>query len=143
MERDDVRRGEQLLEPDAAAARVERDVHPEDLGAPGDLSADPSEADEPEPGAREVAAEELRACPVVLPAALADPPVGRDDVPAGREDQREREVGDGGVEHAGRVRDGDAALAARLDVDEVVADAVVRDEAEVGEEVELGGADAA
>ena len=92
--------------------------------------------------AGEVAAEQLRARPVVLPAAVADPPVGRDDVPARREDQREREVGDGGVEDARRVRDGDAALAARLDVDEVVADAVVRDEAEVGEELELVRADA-
>jgi hypothetical protein len=55
---------------------------------------------------------------------------------------REGEIGDRGVEDAWRVRDGDARAAALLDVYEVVADAVVRDETEVGEELELSGSDA-
>src|SRR5262249_16962387 len=108
----------------------------------GGLWGDPSEAEEPEPGAGEVAAEEPRAGPVVLPAALPDPPICGDDIPPRRKDQRERQVGYRSVENSGRVRDGDTAPAARLDVDEVVADAVVRDEAEVGEKLELLGSNA-
>jgi len=62
-------------------------------------------------------------------------------MPAAGEDQGEREVGDCGVEHARRVRHGNAALAAGGDVHAVVADAVVRHEPQVGQEVELARAD--
>src|SRR5262249_28760899 len=102
VERDDVRGGKELVECDAAAARVEGDLHAEDIGASGDLLADSPEANEPKACAREVAAEQLRARPVVLPTAIADPPVGRDDVPARREDQPDGEIGAPGVYDAGR-----------------------------------------
>jgi hypothetical protein len=62
-------------------------------------------------------------------------------VPAAGQDQREREVGDGRIEDAGGVRHRDPALAARCDVHGVVAGAVVGDEPQVGEEVELLRAD--
>jgi len=62
-------------------------------------------------------------------------------VAAAGEDQREREVGDRRVEDARRIRHRDPAVAAGSDVDSVVADAVVRHQTQVGEEVELLRAD--
>jgi hypothetical protein len=110
-------------------------AHPERLSAPGDLDADPPHPDEPQSRACEVVPEQLGPCPAALPALLPHEPVGRDELPAAGEDQREREVGDCRVEHAGRVRDGHSAVAAGRDVHAVVADAVVRHQPQVGQEV--------
>ena len=78
------------------------------------------------------------------PGAIAQPP-GADGPVAGHhaatrgEHERHREVGGGGVEHAGRVRDGDAAGRRGRDVDAVVADAVVRDQAQRRVQLEVDG----
>jgi hypothetical protein len=92
--------------------------------------------------------EPARSCPSwrprpdAVPAPVTDEPIaGHEEPPAG-EHQRERELGDGRVEDAGRVRHRDPACATGGNVDVVVADAVVRDESEIGEEVELVRPDA-
>ena len=58
--------------------------------------------------------------------------LGRRREPRRREDQQEREVGRRLVEHARRVADRDAARRRRGDVDVVVADRDVRDDAQSG-----------
>ena len=100
---------------------------PNPVGAAGDRLADAAEPDEPERRAVHVAAEVLHD-PPALPAVAAQ--VGFGVVrEAGRgEDQQEREVGGGLVEHARRVADRDAELGGRGDVDVVVADRDVRDD---------------
>ena len=137
MEGDDVGGAEKLVEREPVAAAVMDDAHPERLRAPGDLGADPSQPDEAERRACEVASEQLGPCPAALPATLAHEPVRLDEVAAAGEDQREREIGHRGVEHAGCVRHRDPALAARGNVHTVVADAVVRHQPQAGQEVEL------
>ena len=122
------------------AAMVD-DAHPERLGPLGDLGADPSQSDETERRARQVAAEQLGSRPPALPAALAHESVRLDEVAAAGEDQREREIGHRRVQHARRVRHCDSAIEARSDVHAVVADAVVRHQPQVGQEVELIRAD--
>ncbi len=56
---------------------------------------------------------------------------------AAGKDERQGEVGNRGVQHSRRVRHHDPALAARANVDAVVADAVVRHQAKVGEQLEF------
>jgi hypothetical protein len=141
VERENVGRAEQVVERDPVAAPVVRDAHPERVGAPGDLGADPPHPHQPERRAGEVAAEQLGSRPAALPAPFAHEAVRLDEVAAAGEDQREGQVGHRRVEDARRVRDGDPALAAGGYVHGVVADAVVRHEPQVGEEVELGVAD--
>ena len=63
---------------------------------------------------------------------LAHVAVGLDDAARDGEHERHRQVGDLVVEDVRRVRDGDAALARRGDVDAVVADAEHRDDLERG-----------
>jgi hypothetical protein len=60
------------------------DLHPERLRAPADLGADPSHPDEPERRAGEVVPEPFRPRPAGAPAGVADEPVRRDELPAGR-----------------------------------------------------------
>ena len=74
--------------------------------------------------------------PRAAPAGRADEAVGDDDLPPHGHDQAEGEVGGRRVEHAGRVRDGDAARRAGGDVDPVVADAEVRHDPQRRQEVE-------
>ncbi len=125
----------------AVALCVEQ-AHAERAGAARDGSTDATEADDAERGALEVLAGEVRLRPALLPAAVAHKAVGLDEPAAQGEDQREREVGRRRVEHARRVRDGDAATAALLDVDRVVAHAVVGHDAKAREAVEHGCVDA-
>jgi hypothetical protein len=66
--------------------------------------------------------------PGAAPATRADVPVALDDLPARGEDQREREIGGGVVEDAGRVRDDDTACRTSGDVDPVEPHAEVRDD---------------
>src|SRR5579884_242524 len=111
------------------------DEHPECLGPPSDFRADPPLADETECRAREVAPEQLGARPAVAPTPVAYEAVSCDEMSPAGEDQGEREVGDCGIEDTRRVRDRNPALAARTDVHVVVAHAVVRDKAEIGQEL--------
>ena len=142
VQRDDVGGAEQLVEPDAAASRVGDDPHPEHLGAPRDLLPDPAEADEPERRAREVAPEQLGLRPVALPPPSRIQPVRGDEVAAAvaRISASVRSA-TAASSTPGVFVTAIAARAARLDVDSVVADAVVRDEPQVGEEVELARPD--
>ncbi len=117
------------------------DAHRERLCAARNFHPDPPHPDEAESRAGEIAAEQLRSSPALAPAPLAHEAVRRHEVSAARKDQRQRQVGNGSVEHARRIGDGDPARSARGDVDRVVADPVVGDEPEVGEEVELFRAD--
>ncbi len=80
---------------------------------------------------------DTRLRPVRAPRPRADVPVARDDAAADGEHERDGEVCRRRVEDAGRVRDRDASGRAGADVDAVVADAVVRDEPQRGEAVEV------
>jgi len=99
----------------------------EAIGAARDGRADPAQADDAQGRARHLASEKaLR--PRALPLAGAHEPVALDETPPHGQDQREGEVGRGGVQDAGRVRDGDPSCRAGLHVDAVVPDAEVGDE---------------
>ena len=111
-----------------AVRRVEH-AHREAVRAPGDGLADLAEADDPQRGVMQVAAEQQRRIPR-LPPALAHKPIGFDDAARGREQEREREVGRGLGEDARRVADGDAAGRGGGQIDVVVADGDVADDAE-------------
>jgi hypothetical protein len=98
-------------------------------------AADPAEPEDAERRARQLLREPaLR--PRSAPTARADEPVALHDLPPHGEDQREGEVGGRLVEHARRVGHDHPARRARGDVDPVVADAEVRDDAQRGQEVE-------
>ena len=64
-------------------------------------------------------------------ACAAQEPVSFGDAAEQRERERDRQLGDRVGQHVGRVRDEDVALARRLEIDVVDADAVVRDDAEL------------
>src|SRR4029077_6115939 len=113
---------------DRGSTRVEH-AHLETARATCEGAADPSEADDAERGTRDVSAEKRPRGPRRAPAARSHQGVSLDHAPPYREQQREREIGGRSVEHTRRVRDRDAPGAARVDVDPVVADAVVGDEA--------------
>ena len=81
-------------------------------------------------------AEQLRRHPVASPPPGPHECVSFDQAAARGEDQRQRQVGGRRIEHSGRIGDRDAASAARLDVDGVVADPVVGDQAQSREEIE-------
>ena len=135
VQRDDVRLAQQIVEladsrrrrAASAGGRARACRRPRARRATA--AADPPEADDAERRAAQVAPEERRSptttCPSVPPARVRRPRRRRR---AYGEQQRDREIGGRGVEHARRVRHRDAARAARVDVDLVVADAVVRDE---------------
>ena len=91
-----------------------------------DRAADPAEADDPERRAADLVAEQVADVPARRPLALTNEPVALDEAPASREHERHRQVRGGDPERLGRVRDRDSAASAGLDVDPVVADAVVR-----------------
>ena len=95
-----------------------------------DRHADPAEADDAQARAADLARQRHRP---VRPVAAAHVAVGLDQPARDGEHERDRQVGDLVVEDVGRVRDGDAALARRGDVDAVVADAEHRDELELGQ----------
>ena len=88
----------------------------------------------PAPTIAELLAGELHAGQEVerpsLPLAAPQQPIALDEPPRDREDQRPRELGDGFGEDAGRVRDDDPAGARRGDVDVVVADGDLTDDAQ-------------
>ena len=117
-------------------ARVVEHTHVEGRGTRRNGSADPAQADDPKRRPGYVAAEEVRLGPAAAPAALADSAVGDDEPPPDREQQREREIGSRRRQHAGRIRERDSVRRARGRIDRVVADAVVRDDSEVREQVE-------
>jgi hypothetical protein len=125
VEGDDVGGGEQLVLLDPADADLGRPlvgevlapghhVHLEGLPDPGDPRAEPAEAEDAEPVAREVGADGL------LPPAGADRGVLLRHVPGDGEDQRPGQLGGAGQVRAGTA-DGDAALGGRGDVDGDVA----------------------
>ena len=107
---------------------MEEHAHLERPGPACDGGADASQADDPQRRARHLAAEKRALRPGRAPAAGAHEHVSFHDPATDGEHQRDREIGRRGVEHPRRVRDRDAARPARVDVDAVVADAVVRDE---------------
>ena len=135
VDRHDVGVGEQPVEvadvPGLAGvgAGVVQDAHAEAGGPPGHRPPDAAVADEAERGAVHVAAEVLVDAPAV-PAVLAQVGLGVVREARRREHQEEREVGGGLVEHAGRVAHRDPAPVRGGDVDVVVADRDVRDDAQ-------------
>ena len=131
MEGDDVGLAQDCLEVTVVAPDGQ-DTHVEAGGATRDGRPDAAGADDAESRAAHLAP-----VPEPGPASRADEPVARDDSASRREHQRHREIGGGGVEHTGRVRHCDAAGARGRDVDAVVADAVVRDQAEGRIELEV------
>ena len=142
MNRDEVRLAEQVVELAELAelgvdarALCEQDAHVEPASPSRDRRSDPAEPDDPERRPGDVAAEEALG-PRAAPAAAPDDVVAFDDAPAHGENERECEVGGGGVEDTGCIRDGDPACPALRDVDPVVADTEVRDEAQRGEPLE-------
>ncbi len=111
----------------APVARGVGDRHAERFGALRDRHADPAEADDAHARAADLARKRHRP---LGPVAAANVAVGLDQAARDREDESDRQVGDLVVEDVRRVRDGDAALARRGDVDAVVADTEDRDELE-------------
>jgi len=112
------------------------DPHPERLGPLRDRATDSAEADDAQRRAADVPAEKVRVGPTAGPAALADGAVAGDDPPSDREQKSEGKIGGRSGQDAGRIRDRDAARGAGADVDRVVADAVVRNEVQVREQVQ-------
>src|SRR5438094_3152601 len=140
MQRDGVGLPEQVVELAPTfftlPAGVVEHAHVEGRGTRRNGSAGPSQADDPKRRPRDVAAEEVRLGPTATPAALTDSTIGDDEPPPDREQQREREIGSRRRQHAGRIRERDSVRRARGRIDRVVADAVVRDDSEVREQVE-------
>ena len=129
MEGEHVRPLQDLVECRAALRVVADHRHAESPGTLRDGPADPTHADDAEHRAAQLEpAEEERRPP--WNRFLAHHAVARDDVPGTREKERPREVGGRVGEHAGRVRDDDAARASRLEVDVVGSDGVARDRAD-------------
>ena len=117
------------------AARVE-DPHLEASGALRHRLSGPSEADDAEGCAGDLVAPEGLVGPTAPPPARADDPVAGCDSPKHREDQPHGQVGGRRRCDAGRVRHDDAPLPAGVDVDEVVARAVVRNHSQFREAFE-------
>ena len=115
---------------EVVAAAGEARLRAERLGEAGGLAADAAGADDEQPLAVQPAPEhELeRELPRRAP---ADEAVALGDPPEEREHQADRELGRRARQHVGRVRDEDAALRGRVEVDVVDADRVVRDDAEL------------
>src|SRR5215218_10773911 len=143
VQRDDVRALEQLAELDAAgvaagaALRVD-DLQPERAGARRGRAADLAVADDPERLAAQPATEHEVDRPRPRHAG-ADPPLTLAEPARDREHQRDRQVRGRVGQDAGRVGDRDAMAARGVEVDVVVADGDVGDDAQLlpggGEEV--------
>ena len=123
------------------AARVD-DPHPEGLGQARDLTPDPAQPDDPErlPAKALAEHEGRRERPLLLPAHEA---VALGNAPQQCQHERDRELGGRLGQHVGSVRDDHAAPRRLLQVDAVVADAEVRDDAKSrpGSIEELGADD--
>ncbi len=119
---------------------VVEDAHVEAAGSSGDGQPDLPEADDAERRAVHVLTQEERRVPR-LPAAGPRQPVALDDATGRCQEERERQVGGCLGEDARRVRDEDAALGRRRNVDVVVADGHLRDDAQPLAGVEYGGVD--
>jgi hypothetical protein len=117
-------------------------VHLEAPRALRDGGADPAEADDADRRAGDLVALERLVRPAAPPPTGPDEGVAGDDPAAHGEDQSEREVGGRRRRDARRVRNCDAAPPASLDVDEIEAGAVVRDDPEARQQVELAVVDA-
>jgi hypothetical protein len=141
VERNDVGLAEQLVQRPIRrvvvwlAARVE-DPHLEASRALRHRTSGPSEADDAEGGAGDLVAPQRLVGPAAPPPAGADDPVAGCNSPKHREDQPHRQVGGRRRRDPGRVRHDDSPLAAGVDVDEVVARAVVRDHSQLREAFE-------
>jgi hypothetical protein len=114
--------------------------HVEPASATRHCAADLPEPDDAKRRAVHVMAGEERRVPRG-PASLAHRAVAFGQPARGGEEQRECEVRRRLCEHAGRVTDGDAALARRVDVDVVVADRHRADDAQAGRRVDQSGVD--
>ena len=117
-----------------SGARVEHvgpeRAHAERLHPPRHLAPDAPEPDHAEDLAADVVAEREPGRPFG-PLAAAGVGLVREELARERDDERHREVGDGGVEHARGVADRDPALGREGHVEVVVADACPGDDAEV------------
>jgi len=115
---------------DALAAVVDN-LHPETLGAAGDGLPDATEANDAEsfsPNIGTAVLVEIPALPVPCPDIL----IGFDDAARDSEHERPGEVGGGFVEDAGSVGNQYATARAGGDVDVVVANGYIGDDAELG-----------
>jgi hypothetical protein len=146
VERDHVRLAKERLERPIRlvvvrpAPRVEH-PHVEAPRPLGDRAPDPTQTDDPERRPRDLVSLQRLVCPAAPPAARTDEPVAGDDPAPNGEEEAEREIRRRGSRDAGRVRDRDPTAAGRLDVDEVIARAVVRDDAKVGQQLQQRLAD--
>ncbi len=129
----------------APRARIDH-LHPERRAAIGDAAADVAQTDDAHRLVGDAAAERKR--PLARPAAVTHVAIGEHDLSRGREHQADGEIGDLGGQYAGRVGDGNAALARGGEIDAVGADAEQGDHLElwqrhdqgtVGAPVGLGG----
>ena len=122
-------------------ARCVDDLRSERAGHLRVAAADPAHADDADGGAAQLEPAVGGGVPA-LPAALAQVALGVAHPPAGRERQREGELGGRLGQDAGRVGHRHPALAAGVEVDVVVADREVRDNLEAGPSgVEHGSVD--
>src|ERR1041385_1469194 len=147
----DVALGEEPLEIDArraglglerglrAAGRIEN-PQPKRERAAADRLADAPGAEEAEHFALQLETEELLGMPA-RPLAATHEIDAFAEAARRRENQRPREIGGGFREHAGRVCDQHAAHLGGDEIDVVVADGAVRDDAELREILELAAAD--
>ncbi len=105
------------------------DAHAERLREPGDLPADTAEAHDPErlPGETLAQHERRRERPLVSP---ADEPVPLHHAPEQGEHERDRQLGGRLGEHIGGIGDHDAPPRCFGQVDAVIPDSEVRDDAE-------------
>ena len=121
---------------------VEReDAHIESPGAFCDLLADPSQADDPDRCPAHLSTEQEEGTPG-LPLAVTDIGHRLGNAARGGEQQRPGVIRGGVRQHVRSVADEHAALAGRGDVDVVVADREVRDDAQTGVPVEDRAIDA-
>ena len=130
VQRDDVGGREQLVERQAAAARGVDDVHSVRQSQSLDRLPDPAVTDEAEGEPGEPSAEhQVRRPDPAL--AAADQAVALGDAAEQREHQRDGELGRRLGQDVGCVRDHDPAPPARVQVDVVDPDRVVRDDAQL------------
>jgi len=129
MDGENVGLRQQLVERHSAAARVEQHAHPESLRAPRHRASDAAITEDAQGALPQVAPEEHGRRPA---AELARPhhPLAFAHAPREREDQRPGQIGRRVGEHVRGIGHPDAAGGAGRDVDVVVSDSVIGDDAQ-------------
>ncbi len=142
MQRDDVALGEKpvdrhmdepvgCLEIRPARAIVIQDPHPETRGATGNRLPDPAQPDQAKCSAVDILAQQRLGAPR-FPFALPNVRLALDHAPRRGEHQRHGKIGACLGEHVGRIGNKHATRGGRRQVDVVIADGVVADDAKPG-----------